>query len=147
MNWLIHFFIRKSDSLPFCAGLMMTCSGIKKVDVSLFKVTNWNNRTMSKICSKLKTPQHLHLHRSGAPGVNFKHIPHIWLWASKYWLGNIRLPIKIFFIKSGNSCMKEFKWEKALSVLASKKKRLMPGGLRSINLLEGLIKTIENRYN
>ena len=43
--------------------------------------------------------------------------------------------------------MKEFKWEKALSVLASKKKRLMSGGLRSINLLEGLIKTIENRYN
>ena len=99
LNWLIHFFIRKSDSLPFCAGLMMTCSGIKKVDVSLFKVTNWNNRTMSKICSKLKTPQHLHLHRSGAPGVNFKHIPHIWFWASKYWLGNIRLPIKIFFHK------------------------------------------------
>ena len=28
-----------------------------------------------------------------------------------------------------------------------KKKRLMPGELRSINLLEGLIKMTENRYN
>ena len=110
-------------------------------NVYLFKANNGNSRKMYEICSKLtiKAPGRRHCRHSVPFIVNFKHISHLFLWASFCLLG--------FFLRdSKNSNIKKLCFNFFTLYIGEKKNFLLNDSMANGSTINALKRTYFQRH-